>query len=501
MPDNDSETKTDHSKVIHSICLYIYQTILEIQEQHPELLKEKYRNVLLQTPRHQATLLGKLQEGLNQAANQPTLLRNVQKFLQILLTPNYFQSPSFGNLMAKIRASTQYLVADDNSATSSQGREKAEGKRQKLFTDNNGSNGDVKPPLPILPEEVQEIDPAFKKDEGIAILLLDAENLQLDPDTENFLVGVCRYPLQIKIAFANWRTMGKQDAELHRRGYELIHVPAGKDSADVKMATVGSSIFVHYPTAREVFVCSSDKVLTHLCNTLQTHGLTVYSVCKQGPKIRVLNRQNSHSQTHSLLPQVEIPSLDKFISQLQEIITAEQNNHHHNWVRLSKLSQLYKNKYNIAITQVVAGHLLGKRARDLFLKYPAQFVIHQPPEQSEIYITVFPQLPSAEAAANPSTQPTAITTQDTASFTINSRADLEQSIVKIVKSLTAQSPESYIDLSRIATEFNMRYDQNIKETITRLQLKVKFVKLLHSCSALQVKQEGKVYKVAIASNE
>ncbi|NES24323.1 MAG: NYN domain-containing protein [Symploca sp. SIO3E6] len=497
MPDNDSVTQTGNSTVIHSICLHIYQTILEIQEQQPELLKEQYRKVLWQAPRHQATVLGKLKERLNQTKNQQVLLRNVQKFLQVLLTPDYFQSPNFGNLMAQIRASTQDLVADSNSATSLKIKQKAAGREQKVFT---GNDGNFKPPLPIMPVEAVEIDPVLKKDEGIAILLLDAENLQLDAETEQLLAEVCSYPLQIKIAFANWRTMGKQDVELHRRGYELIHVPAGKDSADVKMATVGSSIFIHYPTAREVFVCSSDKVLTHLCNTLQTHGLTVYSVCKQGHQLRVFNNQNGDFKTHALIPQAKIPALEEFITQLQEIITNEQKNHQNYWIKLSRLSQLYKNKHNLTITQVVTGHLPGKRARDIFLEYPAQFVTHQPLEESEIYITLFNQLPLPEAAANSSSHPTAVTVQDTASSPINSRADLEQSIVKIVQSLTAESPGSYIDISRVGGEFKRQYGQTINETIAWLQLKVKYVTILQSCSALQVKQKGKVHIVAL-SNE
>jgi hypothetical protein len=131
------------------------------------------------------------------------------------------------------------------------------------------------------------------------------------------LAEVCVYPIQIKVAFANWSKMGKQDVEFHGRGYELIHVPTGKDSADVKMATVGSSIFVHYPTAREVLVCSSDGVMTHLCNTLQTHGLTVYRVRKQADNLTVFNSKTSQTQTHSLKPVPEIPSLEQFITQLK----------------------------------------------------------------------------------------------------------------------------------------------------------------------------------------
>ncbi len=466
MSDNDTITRANSSAIIDTICLHIYQTILEIQEKQPELLKEKYRHVLWNAPRHQASFLEKLRVGLNQTKKQQTLLSNVQKFLHILLTPEYFESPSFGNLMQKISVSSQHLVEDNNLAST-------------------------------VPSTALEDSATIGQ--GIAILLLDAENLQLDAETEKFLAEVCSYPLQIKIAFANWRTMGKKDVEFHRRGYELIHVPAGKDSADVKMATVGSSIFVHYPTAREVFVCSSDKVLTHLCNTLQTHGLTVYSVCKQGDKIRVLNNNNGHSQTHSLIPKPEIPSLEEFILQLQEIITNQQKIHQNHWVKLSKLSQLYKKKYNLSLSQVVGGHFSGKRARDIFLEYPTQFVTHQPVEQSEIYITVFNQPPSEETAVvEHSAQPTEVTVKDTTSFTIQSQADLEQSIVKIVKSLTAQSPGSYIDISRVGSEFKQQHGQTIKETIKRLQLKTKYVNLLESCSALKIQQQGKVHTVAIA---
>jgi NYN domain len=89
----------------------------------------------------------------------------------------------------------------------------------------------------------------------------------------------CKSTLQIKIAFANWRAIGKQrDGELNDRGYQMIHVPAGKNSADLKMTALGSSLFVAYPNVKEVFVCSSDSDLAHLCNTLRLHGLTAYAV-------------------------------------------------------------------------------------------------------------------------------------------------------------------------------------------------------------------------------
>ena len=62
---------------------------------------------------------------------------------------------------------------------------------------------------------------------GIAILLLDAENLKIDVNTEQFLAIISEYSLQVKIAFANWKSssLSKSDLELFERGYQLIHVP------------------------------------------------------------------------------------------------------------------------------------------------------------------------------------------------------------------------------------------------------------------------------------
>jgi hypothetical protein len=34
---------------------------------------------------------------------------------------------------------------------------------------------------------------------GIAVLLLDAENLQLNNNTEKFLATICKCPIQVKI--------------------------------------------------------------------------------------------------------------------------------------------------------------------------------------------------------------------------------------------------------------------------------------------------------------
>ena len=88
--------------------------------------------------------------------------------------------------------------------------------------------------------------------------------------------------------------------------------------------------------------------------------------------------------------------------------------------------------------------------------------------------------------------------KDTASLKITSQGKLEESIVKIVQALTAESPGSFIDISRVGSEFKNQHGQTIKEIITNLELKTKYVPFLQSCSSLKIKQEGKVHSVAIA---
>jgi hypothetical protein len=473
MQDNASMTQANNSAVINEISLFVYQAILEIQQQQPELLKEKYRTVAWRDARNRSAFLRKLKEGLGNPTNQEALIIKVQQFIQFLVNPSYFELPFFSNLIKKIRSSTQSMVNSSHSVGS--------GNSQPAV-----SSG-------LLASKAIEPFP-----QGIAILLLDAENLQLDVNTEKYLAGICTYPIQIKVAFANWRTMGKQDTEFHGRGYELIHVPSGKDSADVKMATVGSSIFVHYPTAKEVLVCSSDGVLTHLATTLQTHGLTVYLVRKQGDIITVLNSKTSQTQTHSLKALLEVPSVEQFITRLKELIRSEQERTKNQWIKLARISTLFQERYNITISQVVSIHFPGKRARDIFAENTTDFVVHQPSNQSELYVSLFELQSSSSITTNDSLQKSEVNSQKN-SEQISSKADLEQILVKIISNSTTQSPGSYLPITTLGILFRRQYGQSVTTVIKALNFTGNFSKFLQSCSTFQLKQTNKGLGIALRS--
>ncbi|MEG4457797.1 NYN domain-containing protein [Microcoleus sp. N9_A1] len=463
MPDRTSFLATQESVAFSAISRYIAQTLIAIQEQHPEWIAEKYRKTPWAKPDFQSVLIEKLTKSFQVASDTKSLLQTAKKYLQILLIPEFINSSQFSKIFAKI---------------------------QQLATAASQNTVSPKPPNPTANQ-------THSLPIGIAILLLDVENLQLTIETEKFLEKISHYPIQIKVAFANWRSMGKKDAEFHQRGYQLIHVPPGKDSADLKMATVGASIFVHYPTAKEIFVCSSDRALTHLSNTLQAHGLTVFQVRKQIDKIIVLNSQTGQVETHSLVTIPEITPVEQLVIQLKELIKKEQKRTSAQWIKISTISALFTENYGLVLNQIVTQHLLGTKTRDIFLKYPTDFVLHKPSEKSQTYVTIFEvKLPPPPPILNKDNVNHTQAAQ-TSLTDINSLEDLEKAIVKIVSDLTDNSPQNSVFLSNVGSEFQRQYGKQITQTIKEFNLGKKFPNFLQSCTSLKLKKAEKGWQVSL----
>ncbi|MEZ2236179.1 NYN domain-containing protein [Microcoleus sp.] len=462
MPAHNPLLATQESAAFSAISRYLAQTLVSIQSKHPEWIAEKYRKTQWAKPDFQSILIFKFTKSFRLAKDVDSILLTAKKYLQILLIPEFINSAQFTKLIAKIQQLAEAPIAPAKS----------------------NKSASSKPPTPSLGV-------------GIAILLLDVENLQLNLETEKFLEGICQYPIQIKVAFANWRSMGKKDAEFHQRGYQLIHVPPGKDSADLKMATVGASIFVHYPTAKEIFVCSSDRALTHLSNTLQAHGLTVFQVRKQVDKIIVLNSKTGQTETYSLVSVTEPDPIEKLILNLKTIIKIEQERTSAQWVKLSRISVLFKENYGSPLNQVVATHLLGTKTRDIFIKYPTEFVVHQPSENSQAYVTLFevkqsPKPPIINKDSSPNSMAVSASLES-----INSLEDLETAIVQIVKELTKNSPANSVFLSNVGSEFHRQYGKQITQIIKEFNLSRKFPKFLQSCTSLQIQKVDKGWQVSL----
>ncbi|KOP26004.1 hypothetical protein AMR41_12110 [Hapalosiphon sp. MRB220] len=465
MSNNNTLLKPDETTLVNQISNYVYQAIALIQEQQPELLLEKYRNIDWRSSRNESAFTAKLIEFLNSNHTDHALLSELPRFLKAILTSESFNSPILIHLLDTVRQ-----LSDHN----------LESNKLSIYQHSN-----------IL-EQANPINHSQSvQNLGVAILLLDAENLQIDIETEKFLTTICACSLQVKIAFANWRSMGKIDIQLHERGYELIHVPPGRDNADGKMIAFGSSIHERYPKAKEILVCSTDHVMTNLCNHLQQNGLTVYRVSKQGESLTVVN--SNIGKVINFIP--NLPSLEIFIQQLKKIIKAEQKSTNSYWIQLSKISQIYKTKYTFSISEVVSQHLPNKRARDIFINYPHEFVIHQIDENSELYIALFDICESQEFHSINTIR------QNSNSLSlvpdIKSKTDLEEALKQIIIDLTIQSPGSYVDLGILGSKFSQQYGKPITEQIKSLQLNGNFVKFLQSSQTFEIKQTEKRWEVAI----
>jgi NYN domain len=454
----------DHSSLIAQISVSIHTTIVAVQQQQPNLLAEKYRTLLWNSDRCKSVFLEKIALELGKASDKEAIFAKAQQLLKSFLLPPFFATADCQELLVSIKAILGEFVQQTNSQ-SVPNRQKPDG------------------------------------NPGIAILFLDTENIQLSEAEEKFLTDLCRYRLQIKIAFANWRnaSLAKKDVDFHNRGYQMIHVPNGKNSADMKMTAIGSSIFIYYPTVKEVLVCSSDKDLTHLCNNLQAHGLIVHQIKKQTGRLVMVNLTTGESNTYHPVFSTDILSFDHYILPITELIREQQKETLNQWIKLSHLSQKFQAKYGVTIEQIINLYTPEKTIKAVFLDYPANFVVHQLPDDPDLYISLF----TSEAIAPASPLLTGILTKaNVENFpkTIASKSDLEQVLANILMQLTAPPTDTYVSIVELHSKFQTDYGQPIKHILQRLQLNQRYIDFLKSCNAFDLRQQGHEWHITFKSN-
>lgn len=315
-------------------------------------------------------------------------------------------------------------------------------------------------------EKVQQLTkPSAKSAPEISILLLDAENLKLDINTETFLARLCKYPLQVKIAFANWKnpSIGKQDAELYERGYQLVHVPGGKDSADAKMIALGSSILRQYRTVKEVVVCSSDGILTHLCNQLQNQGLTVYWVRRQNHNLKVENRNTGKVRHYSLALETEIPSFEEFVQKIEELIKAERESITERLSKLTTVATLFQERCNLTLNanQMMSG---------------SPMIV----QEKEIPILEAESTQSLTGKENMEFDASATTISTPTATSINSMEVLEKVLIAIIRSMTIESKQDYVSVTKLKTQFHTQCKEPADSIVKKLQPGSSLIKFFRS---------------------
>ncbi|MGF1935136.1 MAG: IS1/IS1595 family N-terminal zinc-binding domain-containing protein [Nostoc sp. ChiQUE02] len=304
-----------------------------------------------------------------------------------------------------------------------------------------------------------------KLERGISLLLLDAENLKLDINSELFLASVCEYPLQVKIAFANWKnpSIGKQDIELYNRGYQLVHVPEGKNSADAKMIAFGACILRSYPTVKEILVCSSDGILLHLCNELQNQGLIVYWVRRQGQSLNIENRNTGKLTHYSLAVATEVTSFEKVkvVDTIQDLIKSEHESSNARLNRLVYVATLFQEKCDINI-QDNSNKPENEKAIPILDNSFTECIQEAKKED-------FAKVPNGK--------------------------ELDKLLLKIIQDIQTASPKTKLSVSKLGTEIRKITGESPNSIIQELNLGSSFLKYLKSSPTFTLKANGKEYEV------
>ncbi|MEG4274334.1 MULTISPECIES: NYN domain-containing protein [unclassified Microcoleus] len=325
-------------------------------------------------------------------------------------------------------------------------------------------------------------DKSSECDRGLAILLLDAENLKLDVNAEKFLASLSGYPLQVKIAFANWKqpTTGKLDAELYDRGYELIHVPGGANSADGKMIAFGAAILYRYRDVKQVFVCSSDGLLNHLCNQLQNQGLTVFRVRRQNSVLSVENCQNGESKHYSCKREQEVPSFEELANQVAELLKAEHKSIEERIARFYSVAELFQERHTIVFPSRNSPAALSESAEDQIYSGTKErvnpLVVNLDIESKKV-----PEIKSAN------------------SIGINSLAALEKILIAMIAKAIVELKQNAIPVTIIKKQFYTKYQCHADLIVKKILPDYSLITFLKSRpSVFKMELFGNEHQVAIA---
>ncbi len=342
------------------------------------------------------------------------------------------------------------------------------------------------------------------------LLLVDAENMHPPAVLESHLQALAQYPIRYRLAFGNWRTLGNRDQEFYRRGYQMIHVPSRKNSADIKMSLDASLISLHHPSIREVFICSADSDLLHLGHTLLRQGMMPYQVSHNAQGFEVFNLATQTKQRFSLPtdtpenpgpgaspppspdPTPHVPSsLTQMKSWLRILVLQEQQAHPSQPVTIGRLGALFRERNHIAPNQVLQTYGDVATLKQLLEADPSfvltpldattvQVALHPPPTAADMPLDASPAQPAPGPITNAQT--------------------LEQAVFSVLTGLLSQ-PEGTVPLSVLGSTFAQVYRQPMSQALKQIGEPKKLPTFLAKCSSLRLERKGENWHVGLALPE
>ncbi|WP_198806133.1 NYN domain-containing protein [Leptolyngbya sp. BL0902] len=487
-----------------AIARLIHATAVAARQQYPHLLTKSGLVWLQSDPvEAQPTVIAAL---LAHHTDTESLRRAVDHLLDQLFGPRFPSTKAYGQVIQRVQQILTPLPLDpappppsDTTPIPAEGEPSAA-----LGTASAEVVADA--PTASLPQDGPNPSLAVRIDPTVpwsGLLLVDAENMNPPAALEAHLQSLAHYPLRYRLAFGNWRTLGNRDQEFYRRGYQMIHVPSGKNSADIKMSLDASLISLHHPSIREVFICSADSDLLHLGHALLRQGMIPYQVSHnpQGFKVFNLAQQTTHTiALPSESGEVRSPSAAKATPHiptspaqmkhwLRILILQEQQANPGQPVTVGRLGALFRERNHIGPNQIL--QTSGDYATlTQLLEADDTFVLTPAAEGNGVYVAL--KLPSPEGL-------TALLPKPDQPFAgpITDAQSLEQAILSVLPSLIAQ-PGGLVSLSVLSSTFAQVYQQPMNQTLQSIGEPKGLPKFLAKCTSIRLQRKGKDWQVGLA---
>ncbi|MEM6518110.1 MAG: NYN domain-containing protein [Cyanobacteria bacterium P01_D01_bin.71] len=441
-----------------AIAVKICNLLIKIQAVHPEWIQERFRHLLLSD--HRAKLVQQFSTHLQKPVDQATLIAHINRLIAQLLIPAATTPQLYQQL-------NQFLAAELTSAEFSAPLPKttAAGSKESDRTPKKVSSGL----------------------QAISILLLDAENIDLDQAAEAWLAKQCQYPLSLKFAFGNWKKLGNRDLILHQQGYHLIHVPSGKNLADIKMTVLGASLSVHLPAIKAAMICSNDSDLVNLRDILNCQCLDVSLLQRHEYTLTLTDCRTQRKTTFSLPQPAQMPSVEKGIQFCQTCVrpTAETG------MLLSQLASSFAKTFQFPLRVFVKHHGLAKSPKALFQTL-ATFEVFVKKSDSQTYIR------TGSSSGDVKVTNAQTGRRQAKAFT---PARLRIVAVGITKRLLKETDSQTVVVGAIAAAFRQQQGCAMKATLKELDLPLNLPKFLQICDGLTLRRSHNQWLVALAEQK
>jgi hypothetical protein len=442
------------------ISRLVAKRIVQVQQVTPEYFQEKIRTINLAA--NQTQLANKLASLLTRN-DYDGIKRQLEKLLRKILRPHFFKTEDYQTLLWQIYEA----VATPQQLPSFHVPE---------FALNAIATGESKVTAPEV------------RSSAIAVLLLDAENINLPEAAESWIAECCQCPIQIKVAFGNWRRLGSRDQELHQRGYQMIHVPRGKNGADFKMTALGAFMFVNNPRVKEVIVCSCDSDLNNLRQVLFAQGLGVYHVSRQHETLTLTNGTSQIPEEFSLTPPIEVPSLSEGLQFLREYLASTTDR----VVPYVDVCSTFLQHFRVSLRQFVSHHGYTQSPKS-FLENRPEFALLAAEGEQPLRLSL---------TESPSDAPVAAPIQLTAAEAAReiTLQNLEIASCNIMKRLMQVYATDRIRLDLVATHFKRQYGQSMSSILQQHQLGKSLPKAFLYFKGIKVEWNGDHWVVLLVES-